>query len=543
MGSGLLSLVTKAIRAEDGPAQLSALVAAGHELRGCVDSGGHTVALMAARGGKLAVLQWLDSDGWNGSGRVTSIAAASSTAAAAAVTAVPDTASAPHAHLVCGPFHTDLSCNLKSALHLASEGGWTAAVEWLVGKGMNLEARDVEGKTPLHLAAAAGHRHVCSVLVRAGADPDATDLRENPTIHIAAAQEDVAMVRHLVGLGADVDGRSRRGYTALLLAASRQALPMVRLLGALGADVNACAGADTRCGWPALLTAAAKGHAHMVEALACMGARVDCTDDLGSPAIFLAAQNGHLRVVQSLALHGASLTTSVSGHTLFNFYALKVPDVLQWCRFVANHPLSAGGETTVAAAAAARAVLGVRAGSGNGRGLAFTQLHVAAALRRPDVIRTVLRSGRLSLSEVACAASPTPFELAETGCGGFPGAGAVDAETVAVLRLAAQPWSGRNHWLHGPAQRVLAHTVLLLATRLDRENAAASAAAIAAASADASASAEAYPHTHTHPHPPSGKLVLGHKELLPPELWHLICQLACMGPVTRQHSEPTRSRF
>uniref|UniRef100_A0A7S4SZU7 Uncharacterized protein n=1 Tax=Alexandrium monilatum TaxID=311494 RepID=A0A7S4SZU7_9DINO len=61
-------------------------------------------------------------------------------------------------------------------LMVASEEGYTAAVEFLIMKRASVNAEDEDGMRPLHFAAFAGCPETCRALIRGGADPHAADI-------------------------------------------------------------------------------------------------------------------------------------------------------------------------------------------------------------------------------------------------------------------------------------------------------------------------------------------------------------------------------
>ena len=72
----------------------------------------------------------------------------------------------------------------RGALHIMSKRGDLRAVEWLVEKGADLNARWAHWEadvTPLHLAALAGHEEIARVLIANGADPQIRDSGHSST--------------------------------------------------------------------------------------------------------------------------------------------------------------------------------------------------------------------------------------------------------------------------------------------------------------------------------------------------------------------------
>ncbi len=107
-----------------------------------------------------------------------------------------------------------------TALHIVTGRRDLTWMSFLVGKGANVNARNVRGVTPLMVASAMGFVEGVELLISYQArvdDPDATG--ETPLIS-AVHRKDVTMMRLLLKAGADPDradnsGRSARDYATL----------------------------------------------------------------------------------------------------------------------------------------------------------------------------------------------------------------------------------------------------------------------------------------------------------------------------------------
>lgn len=89
------------------------------------------------------------------------------------------------------------------ALHYAIQGGHAEAVELLIMRGADVNAKSTWG-TPLHLAASAGHADIAVLLLERGADTNARRLSLTP-LHIAAIVGKTEVVRVLLDHGADIN--------------------------------------------------------------------------------------------------------------------------------------------------------------------------------------------------------------------------------------------------------------------------------------------------------------------------------------------------
>ena len=74
-------------------------------------------------------------------------------------------------------------------LHKAARRGHRGAARALIQSGANIEAVDAESRTPLHKAALRGHREIVILLLQSGADADARDMGGNTPLSWALVQD------------------------------------------------------------------------------------------------------------------------------------------------------------------------------------------------------------------------------------------------------------------------------------------------------------------------------------------------------------------
>jgi ankyrin repeat protein len=89
--------------------------------------------------------------------------------------------------------------------------GSKAAVQWLLGKAVDLDFRDDEGYTPLHTAIDRGlpdRYEVLEMLLEAGAPVNRKGINDWTPAHMAAARDDVGALRLLVRYSADLTIRT-----------------------------------------------------------------------------------------------------------------------------------------------------------------------------------------------------------------------------------------------------------------------------------------------------------------------------------------------
>ena len=88
-------------------------------------------------------------------------------------------------------------------------------MEYLLGRGVNLAARDPRGFTPLHLAALHGLPHVIRCLLRFGADPNIRD-------QLGRSPREIAMMRGLIDVAAEFGGSGNHGVSVASLLRERK---------------------------------------------------------------------------------------------------------------------------------------------------------------------------------------------------------------------------------------------------------------------------------------------------------------------------------
>ncbi|KAK7793780.1 hypothetical protein R5R35_013035 [Gryllus longicercus] len=101
-------------------------------------------------------------------------------------------------------------------------------LEYLVGAGANIEARNLQGATPLHSAASSDKSgSSTALLLYAGARFDVVDVEGWTPLHTAAAFANTVAMQHLLNAGADLHVRDVNGFTPADLAEGA----LVKLLG------------------------------------------------------------------------------------------------------------------------------------------------------------------------------------------------------------------------------------------------------------------------------------------------------------------------
>ena len=137
----------------------------------------------------------------------------------------------------CGALVWAPNSNGMTPLHYAAEDNRAGAMEALIGRGADPNARTGQGWTPLHIAARYGHLEAAQVLLAGGADPNAATPQIGTTpLHDAAKYGTPAAVQILLEAGADINARNSGNVTPLYKAAKFNSPEMVELLLDAGAD-------------------------------------------------------------------------------------------------------------------------------------------------------------------------------------------------------------------------------------------------------------------------------------------------------------------
>jgi ankyrin repeat protein len=257
-----------------------------------------------------------------------------------------------------------------SALHHATCGGHLAAVDWLLGKGADIEMADSNGCTPLYWAVVLGKLDVAKKLAREGADPTALNKANQSMFMAAATKANTTMLDWLMTL--TIDPRVLHTFSACILASpTRDPIPerlwpqvqtyfdqigerqdVLHLL--MGAAKNGDIATVARChlmakegpygpsltieattafdpqGMTALHFAARGGHCKLIEWLLKEGAEDSPQDLLGMTPMQHAADKGQLSAMKKLAKHGADLHgTDFLGNSLMHL-AVQHVDVMAW---------------------------------------------------------------------------------------------------------------------------------------------------------------------------------------------------------------------
>lgn len=221
-----------------------------------------------------------------------------------------------------------------TALIIAADQGYEAAVNLLLQKGADVDLGGREGWSPLHWACRDGQETVVPILLDYGAKPDVSECGWTPML-LAAKHRHVTIVQTLMGVGADLNAGDYYGRRTLHWVAKYGHEAMVPLLIEQGADLDAV----DHWGRTALRWAVENKWYQVMELLLAKGADVNIAALDGSTALHLAAFLRDEESVQQL-LDGRA---SVEARTRTGFSPLHVA-VLVGCKPVIQLLLDRGAD-------------------------------------------------------------------------------------------------------------------------------------------------------------------------------------------------------
>ena len=126
-----------------------------------------------------------------------------------------------------------------TALRKAAQDGDIQAVNDLLAKGANVNAKDDKGRTALlWVAPARDNPEMAKLLIAKGADCNAKDNDGETALMIAASQSNPGILTALIEAGAEVNAQNNAGGTALMAAAFRANLDEIKILLSKDADLK-----------------------------------------------------------------------------------------------------------------------------------------------------------------------------------------------------------------------------------------------------------------------------------------------------------------
>lgn len=188
-------------------------------------------------------------------------------------------------------------------LHIAATAGRVDVVEYLLGRGADIEARTPGGQTPLFQTVPLGSQQAFVYLLEKGARLNARDNEGKSILQFALRWQRPAMVDLVLSRGFKVDVRGAEAQGMLEEAANAGIDSLVAALVTMGAPLSV-----VRRGGTTLLHSAARGGLdRFVQRLLKQGAHIDERDEHGLTPLHVAAFYGRDEVVRVLIAGSADV--------------------------------------------------------------------------------------------------------------------------------------------------------------------------------------------------------------------------------------------
>ncbi|CAO2638088.1 Ankyrin repeat and SOCS box protein 14 [Lemmus lemmus] len=186
--------------------------------------------------------------------------------------------------------------NGETPLFLAVSSSLLENAHFLLLKGCNPNAKNLEGNSPLFTAVLKDSYDMATLLINHGADVNLRCANNRTALHEAAKLGNWDMVKLMLTSGAHPDARSSYGFTPLALAAQGGHTEIMELLLQKGADVHSQASDSSSI----LLEAVRGGNPDSVTLLLEYGADANIPKSSGHLPIHVAADKGHLLALKLL---------------------------------------------------------------------------------------------------------------------------------------------------------------------------------------------------------------------------------------------------
>jgi ankyrin repeat protein len=196
----------------------------------------------------------------------------------------------------------------ETPLFLACEQGHLDVVELLLANGADANLANVTGSTPLHAAAKRGAVGVVKALLKAGVNAFVNDAGQNTPLHVAAVEGNVEIARHLIAAGCPIAATTAEGWTALHISAQVGSKEMAELLLEVGSSIHA----RNDEGSTVLHIALSANQSAIIPFLIEKGADVNVGDMNNVTPLLLAIQEGNEEIAELLLQKGARTNTLTS---------------------------------------------------------------------------------------------------------------------------------------------------------------------------------------------------------------------------------------
>lgn len=210
--------------------------------------------------------------------------------------------------------------------HLAARKNLAEGLEYLAGRGADLNAVNSARESLLHAAAKTDAADAARYLIASGADKQARDINGDAPLNTAVLSNAKTCLQVFILSGVDLDARNYTGEAALHQAVRKQYHEFVSYLVDRGAAIEA---RDNR-GLTPLAVACRETKAGIAQTLISAGAIVDARDYAGTTPLYFAVEAGQLDLVKALVSAGADiLARNAAGDCPLGASTGKGPTVLR----------------------------------------------------------------------------------------------------------------------------------------------------------------------------------------------------------------------
>lgn len=186
-------------------------------------------------------------------------------------------------------------------IHWAAHHGLCDAIQVLIRKGADMQAKITSGANAIHIAVEKKQLLACRLLIKSGVDLEAKAERFYTPLHYAVIFADAEITKLLLQKGASRTAVGRDGFIPLHEAALRGKPDSLAVLLRSSESVDV----RTPTGRTALHLATAADEVQAARVLLSRGADCKAVDDDGYMPLHRAAQIGSLKIVELLVLAGA----------------------------------------------------------------------------------------------------------------------------------------------------------------------------------------------------------------------------------------------
>ncbi len=203
----------------------------------------------------------------------------------------------------------------RTALTYAVAGGHLDLVKYFIEKGDDINAKEYGINLLTHSMSGKKNKKnnaVLPYLIEKGINIEARDINGLSALFVAIHLKNQKAFQYLLNHGANVNAQNTLKRTPLIEAVVHKEFKMVQTLIQNGADINI----PTSRGNTPLIVAAENGDTKTIDLLVEHGADIDHQNEEGETALFQAARNGHFRVVRHLVKHGSDLYITDNYHKI-----------------------------------------------------------------------------------------------------------------------------------------------------------------------------------------------------------------------------------